>query len=130
MARLGYTILYVQDVAKTISFYETVFDCKQKFVTPENDYGELVTGETTLSFASFALAQSNFDEPIIFSEISKAPLGFEIAFVVENVDETYHKSLENGASSLAKPKQKPWGQVVAYIRDINGFVVEICTAMS
>jgi hypothetical protein len=26
--------------------------------------------------------------------------------------------------------EKPWGQVVAYVRDLNGYLVEICTPMA
>jgi lactoylglutathione lyase len=47
-----YTILYVKDVTTTIKFYEKAFGFERIFVTPENDYGELSTGNTTLSFAS------------------------------------------------------------------------------
>jgi hypothetical protein len=28
-----------------------------------------------------------------------------------------------------KPKQKPWGQTVGYVHDLNGFLVEICSPM-
>ncbi|MFO0110274.1 MAG: VOC family protein, partial [Alphaproteobacteria bacterium] len=31
------------------------------------------------------------------------------------------------AAPLKKPEQKPWGQTVAYVRDLNGFLVEICS---
>jgi len=27
------------------------------------------------------------------------------------------------------PVAKPWGQVVSYVRDVNGFLVELCTAV-
>lgn len=32
----------------------------RKFITEENDYGELYTGETTLAFATHELSSSNF----------------------------------------------------------------------
>ena len=28
------------------------------------------------------------------------------------------------------PQEKPWGQVVAYVKDLNGIIVELCTSMS
>jgi lactoylglutathione lyase len=59
MVKLGYTILYVSDVTKSIEFYEKAFGFERKFITPENDYGELLTGETTISFVSKELANSN-----------------------------------------------------------------------
>jgi lactoylglutathione lyase len=59
MIKFGYTILYVTDVIKSIEFYEKAFGFERKFITPDSDYGELNTGETTLSFASKELANSN-----------------------------------------------------------------------
>ena len=35
-----------------------------------------------------------------------------------------------GATITEIPKTKPWGQVVAYIRDLVGFLIEICTPIS
>lgn len=52
MIKFAYTILYVKDVEKAILFYEKAFGFERKFLTPDNNYGELLVGETTLSFAS------------------------------------------------------------------------------
>ena len=52
MIKFAYTILYVNDVTKTVVFYEKAFGFTRKFVAPGNDYGELLVGGTTLSFAS------------------------------------------------------------------------------
>ena len=46
--KYAYTILYVENVMETIEFYEKAFEFRRKFMTPENDYGELITGETTI----------------------------------------------------------------------------------
>jgi lactoylglutathione lyase len=127
MIKFAYTILYVDDVTKTISFYEEAFDFKQKFVTPDNSYGEIITGETTLSFASTTLAHSNLDGGFLESSLHQKPFGIEIAFTTEDVPATVKKAVEAGAIVVAEPKSKPWGQVVAYVRDPNGFLIEICT---
>jgi hypothetical protein len=34
-----------------------------------------------------------------------------------------------GALPAAEPVRKPWGQTVAYVRDLDGFLVELCTPM-
>ena len=57
--KFKYAILYVKDVSATILFYEKAFGFSKKFVTEENDYGEIETGTTALSFASFQIAKSN-----------------------------------------------------------------------
>lgn len=53
--KLKYTILYVESVSATLDFYEKSFGFKTKFLHEAGDYGELDTGETTLSFSSLKL---------------------------------------------------------------------------
>ena len=50
MVKFGYTINYVLDVEIALSFFEKAFEMKRRFITGENDYGELDTGETVLAF--------------------------------------------------------------------------------
>ena len=129
MIKYTYTILYVENVTKSIEFYEKSFGFSRKFVTEENDYGEIITGETTISFASKNLANSNLKNGFIESDLKNKPFGMELGFVTENVAETIKSAKNNGGIIIEEPKQKPWGQIVAYIRDIDGFLIEICTAM-
>lgn len=129
MIKFAYTILYVQDVTKTVEFYENAFGFKRKFIAPDNDYAELLVGETTLSFASIALAQSNLKDGFTASQLSEKPFGIEIGFTTDNVEETLAKAANAGATIVENPKTKPWGQTVAYVRDLDGFLIEICTAM-
>lgn len=129
MIKFAYTILYVRDVTKAVTFYENAFGFTRKFVTPENDYGELQLSETTLSFASIPLAKSNLTAGFTESSLANKPFGIEIGFTTENVEETVLKALNAGAVIVENPKTKPWGQIVAYVRDIDGFLIEICTPM-
>jgi uncharacterized glyoxalase superfamily protein PhnB len=129
MVKFGYTILYVENVEESISFYENAFGFSRKFITPENDYAELVTGETTLSFASKELANQNLKDGFIESTLEDKPFAIEIGFITEDVTETVQKATSFGAVLVKEPTQKPWGQIVAYIRDLNGFLIEICTEM-
>ncbi|WP_347052673.1 VOC family protein [Flavobacterium olei] len=129
MIKFGYTILYVEDVEESISFYENAFGFSRKFVSPDNDYGELITGETTLSFASKNLAQQNFKDGFIESSLEDKPFAIEIGFVTDNVPEVLQKATTFGAVIVLEPEEKPWGQIVAYVRDLNGFLIEICTEM-
>ena len=129
MIKFAYTILYVRDVEKSIGFYEKAFGFERKFVTPEKDYGELLVGETILSFASHPLANSNFKDGFIESDLRNKPFGVEIGFTTDHVEETIHSAVQAGGVILEHPKTKPWGQVVAYLRDPDGFLIEICTPM-
>jgi lactoylglutathione lyase len=130
MIQFGYTILYVADVEKSITFYENAFGFERKFITPENDYGELNTGQTTIAFASTTLANSNLKNGFLESNLEHKPFAIELGFVTDNISETIEKAIKAGAKMTEEPKQKPWGQTVSYIRDIDGFLIEICTPMS
>lgn len=129
MIKFSYTILYVKDVTKAIVFYETAFGFVRKFITPDNDYGELLVGETTLSFASTNLAKSALPNGFIESDLNNKPFAIEIGFTTDNVEETFVSATKAGATIVENPKVKPWGQTVSYVRDIDGFLIEICSPM-
>ena len=128
--KYGYTILYVQDVKQTLSFYEKAFGFKQKLLTPENDYGELVSGETTIAFASLELGKHNFKKGLIHADKTKTPFGIELAFVSEDIENDFRKALNMGATEYEPLMQKPWGQQVGYVLDNNGFLIEICSPIA
>ncbi|MCU0421999.1 MAG: VOC family protein [Bacteroidia bacterium] len=130
MVKFGYTLLYVSNVTRSIEFYEQAFGFERKFITPENDYGELLSGETTISFVSKELANSNLKNGFIESSPSDKPFGIELALVTDNVQAIVDKAIALGGLLTEQPIQKPWGQTVAYIRDIDGFLLEICTPIT
>jgi lactoylglutathione lyase len=130
MVKFGYTILYVKNVAKTVAFYEVAFGFECRFISPEKDYAELMSGETTLAFAAVDLANSNLKDGFLESNREAKPFGMEIGFVTDDVEALVNKAVAAGATLTEAPKNKPWGQIVAYVRDLDGFLIEICTAMS
>jgi len=127
MVRFGYTINYVSDVDRALSFFEKAFGMKRKFITDEKDYGELDTGETVLSFASHELGKSNFQGGYVSASESKKPLGVEVALVTDDVALAHSNAIESGAVELKAPESKPWGQVVSYVRCPSGILLELCT---
>lgn len=128
---LGYVILYVNDVAASLAFYEKAFGLARRFFHDDNGkaYGELETGATRLAFASLALAKEHLKQTITAAAPGKAPLGVEIALTTSNVPALFERALKAGATVVNEPATKPWGQTVAYVRDNSGFLVEICTPM-
>jgi len=125
--KYAYTILYVNSVTETIRFYENAFGFSQKFITPEKDYGELISGETTIAFASNALGNSNFKSGFERLSPSRKPVGVELAFTTETIESDFQKAIDAGATEFEPLTEKPWGQKVGYLRDNNGFLIEICT---
>ncbi len=130
MIQFAYTILYVKDVEQSLRFYETAFGFSRKFISPDAQYGELISGETTLSFASVQLAKSNLANGFTESSLTEKPFAIEIGFTTNDVEQTVAAAVKTGAQLLEKAKTKPWGQTVAYVRDPEGFLIEICTPMS
>jgi catechol 2,3-dioxygenase-like lactoylglutathione lyase family enzyme len=125
---LGYTIFYVDDVAATVRFFTTAFGLAERFVTPENDYGELLTGQTTLAFVSIELARSNLDEAGGFVPLHKAlPAPASVTLVTSDVGAAVDAALEAGAQPYVAPIDKPWGQTVAYILGPSNLLIEIAT---
>ncbi|MDI9349636.1 MAG: VOC family protein [Candidatus Symbiobacter sp.] len=123
-----YTILYVKDVDASLDFMHKAFGLERKFYH-ESGYGELVTGETALAFASHELGRGNLPDGYVAADQGKTPLGMEVGLTTDNVKAAYDRAVAAGAQSIAPPKTKPWGQMVAYVRCPDGLLVEICSPM-
>jgi lactoylglutathione lyase len=52
---------------------------------------------------------------------------FELTFVTEDIEKDFKVAVEAGAEVVKQPAQKPWGQTIGYLKDLNGFLIEICT---
>ena len=128
---LGYVILYVKDVSATLAFYEEAFGLSRRFLNDDNGkaYGELETGAARLAFASLELANAHLKQEVVAASLNKPPLGFEIALVTPDVPALYARAVKAGATAVSEPATKPWGQTVAYLRDKNGHLVELCTPL-
>ena len=131
--RFGYTILYVEDVRETLAFYEKAFGFKARLVVDTDDYGELdIHRDTTLAFANEIFVEKSIGPRRFRVNRKEDPnaAGVEISFVIEKgegIQEAFKAAVEAGAQVVTEPEEKPWGQQVAYVRDCNGFLVEICT---
>ena len=122
--KLKYIILYVESVAETIEFYEKAFGFKRIFIHEAGDYGELDTGDTTLSFSSLKLMSDLGKNPHKASPT--APV-FEIAFETTDVNKWLQQAIACGATLVQDVKNEPWGQTTSYVSDMNGFLIEICS---
>lgn len=123
--KLTYTTLFVPDVAAALAFYEAAFGMRAKMVHESGQYAELEAGGTTLSFAAHGLARGVVGREYVASTRTGAPLGFEIALEPADVAAAYARAVAAGAEPVSPPETKPWGQVVAYVRDANGVLVSL-----
>lgn len=127
--KFSYTILYVRDVTQSVAFYQQVFGLKQRFIHESGQYAEMETDTTTLAFAANELAKSNLPQGFAENSLSSLPTGIEIGFVTDDVAFTVKGAVEAGANIVVEPKVKPWGQTVAYVRDLDGILVSINSPM-
>jgi lactoylglutathione lyase len=127
--KLGYVIIYVPDVPAAVAFYETAFALKRRFMHESNQYAEMETGATALAFVDQAFV-AGFVPPFHPNKADGKPAGIEIALVSDDVNAAYTQAIAAGAKKVLAPMQKPWGQTVSYVRDLNGCLVEICSPMA
>ena len=121
----GYTILYVRDVAASLDFYERAFDQRRRLLHESGQYAELDTGGTTLAFASHELAVANLPPAVRVPGADDS--SFEVCFVTDDVPAAYGRALGAGAGMVSEPQTKPWGQQVAYVRDLDGTLIELAS---
>lgn len=124
--KFGYTIIYVADVPETVAFYEKAFDLSRRFIHESNLYAEMETGDTALAFAGYEAAEMN-GLAILPNESSNTASGWEVCFITDDVQAAFNRAVTAGCTAIGQPSEKPWKQVVSYVRDFNGCIVEIAS---
>jgi len=124
--KLSYTIFYVADVPASLAFYEKATGLQRKFLHESNAYGELDTGPTTLSFTQRDFIAAHIPGGFQPSLLGTKPLGAQISFEPEGtVDAAFENFKTAGATVIAAPETMPWGFRTAFLRDLDGFIVEL-----
>lgn len=125
----GYTIVYVADVAATVAFYEAAFGLTRRFVHESLLYAEMETGATALAFAGDEMIEAN-GLTLRANRLGEPAAAIEIGLVTDAPEALFDRAVSAGATAIKPPQVKPWGQTVAYVRDINGCLVEICSPIA
>jgi lactoylglutathione lyase len=121
---LRWVIVYVQDPAASVAFWERAFGLQRRSVHESGTWAELETGSTLIGFASHGNAPADGVQP---GDPAQRPAHFELALTTDDVQGAYDRAVAAGAAPWQPPAEKPWGQIVAYVRDPDGTLVEICT---
>ena len=117
--------IFVEDMGRMIRFYRDVlgFEIKESEDT-SNVY--LVKDGTLFLFYGRKDFETMTDHKY---EYVKGLNGhFELALYVdtfEEVDDTYKRVIEHGATPVLEPTTEPWGQRTCYIADPEGNLIEI-----
>jgi lactoylglutathione lyase len=120
-SRLGYAILFVSDLERSIRFYRDVIGLPFRFAS--ESYAEFAT-----EGAKFAL----YDRAHLPELIGRAapldevpwPQG-EVAFLVDDADAEHERLRAAGVTVLAPPTDRPWGERTLHVADPDGNLVEL-----
>ncbi len=126
-ARLGWVIVYVPGVEDAITFYERAFGLERTFIDPSGTFGQLATGDTALAFAHESLAVGNFAGGVQHADPEAQPFNVELALVFDDPVAAFAVAVEAGCTSLSAPEEQSHGQVVGWVRDPWGTLIEICS---
>jgi lactoylglutathione lyase len=123
--KFGYTIIFVEDITKTVEFYRSAFGIEAQAVTPV--FAQMNTGEVSLAFGAYSNERHELNGVVNFTENdpNRDPAGIQISFISQDVQADFAKATNAGAAPVVQPKVMPWGQTVSRVRDINGVLVSI-----
>ena len=109
-------IVFVEDVARSLAFYENVVGAEPDHLDEDGSYGELKAG---VGFAARRHVERHLDLSFHRNEPGGLPNGFELDFAVDDVDAVFARALDAGAEAVWEPRTKPWGRS-ALLRDLDG----------
>lgn len=121
--QLAWTVLYVSDIPASLELYTQAFGLTVAFAHPGGDYAEFATGATALALCQRTLAAASTGLAL---ETSATP-NSNITLVVDDVRAAFAHAISCGATSIAEPVTKPWGQDSSYVADLDGNLIELAT---
>lgn len=116
--REAFPILYVADVVRAVSFYESVFGFETSFLWPTE-------GEPTFAFLQL--------EPLGIALLARTPAvveknpdaDFELCVYTDNADAAARRLRAIGATEVRPPTDEPWGERRTYFRDPDGQLLHV-----
>ena len=119
MDQVGYVILFVAHLERSVAFYRDVLGLP--FKLQGDGYVEFATEGTRFGlYDRNRLGELTGQEP----EAPGAP-GGEVVFLVVDVDAEAERLRAAGATILNGPVDRPWGHRTLHLEDPDGFVVEL-----
>lgn len=121
---LGYVVLFVEDLDRTLAFYVDKVGLPVRFRA--EGYAELTVEGSKLAL----LARSRVPELAGNAHANRPAAGTHeasVTLLVEDVDRIHRELAAHGVAFLGAPKDRPWGQRTAYFIDPDGHLIEIAT---
>jgi lactoylglutathione lyase len=119
MDQVGYVILFVADLERSVAFYRDVIGLP--FKLRGDGYAEFATKRTR-----FGLYDRNrLGELTGHGPRAPASPGGEVVFLVGDVDAEAERLRAAGVAILKGPVDRAWGHRTLHLEDPDGFVVEL-----
>jgi lactoylglutathione lyase len=129
--RFGYTLIYVDDVPATLAQWQAAFGLETRYLHEDGIYGEVETGDggTTLAFVHREFGRGHFEDDDARAHFDGRPGCLEIALLTDDVPAAYARAVGAGLTAIRPPFTQAWGQVVGWVKDAAGVLVELATPM-
>ncbi|MEH2077682.1 MAG: VOC family protein [Nostoc sp.] len=123
--KFGYTVIWVEDVVKTVEFYEKAFGLVRRLLQDKGQsiWTEIETGNTTLAFSSSSEAQKLFPGGFHPNDPTQPPPLIQISFITPDAGSAYMRAI--GAGAKVDAPKTHGGQTIARVRDPNGVLVSL-----
>lgn len=118
--RINYAIVFVSEMARSVTFYRDVVGIPLKFETP--GWTEFVTEGATL-----ALHKSDGTESAADTQQAEPAGSCRTGFQVQNLDEFYDRMIENNVSCVEEPTET-FGVRIAQFLDPDGLLFSVSEA--
>ena len=122
--KLDSVMIWVPDVPATVAFYEKAFGMAVRMMDESSQYAQMETGAAALAFADERAAPTS-GVTVRPNRPDLPAAAIQIALVADDVRAAWQRAIDAGGEEVAAPVEKPWGQLLGYVRDPNGVLVEI-----
>lgn len=118
---LDYLVLVVTDIERSVVFWRDVIGAEHQHTS--GPYAQFSVGQVRLGlFQADAMAETLGRDVGV---PGPGRSGFEVGFLVEDVDEAYDDLVASGAVAVTAPGDRAWGQRTAYVADPDGYLIEL-----
>jgi len=122
LAAPDYVILVVVDLDRAVRFYADALGLPLDHRS--GPYAQFATGATRVALYEREAMAATLGVDALRPPAPDAP-GFELGFKVDDVDAAYEELVAAGAEPATPPRDRPWGQRTAYVRDPDGHLIEL-----
>jgi len=112
----------INDFDKAFDFYTNVLSLSVKTIDKENKFAEIKLGELVIALLTKETLEGMCGSEKFSS--SEKPSNI-FAVEVDDVKTATEELKGKGVEFIQEPKITPWGQKVAYFRDIEGYIWEL-----